>query len=44
MRSSPPVRAPKLQLAVGQSLTGGCWNTKKRYPRSKDEEEAAARW
>ena len=27
MCSSPSVRAPKLQLAVEQLWTGGCWNT-----------------
>ena len=26
MCSSPPVRAPKLQLAIKQPLTEGCWN------------------
>ena len=30
MCSSPPVRAPKLQLAVEQPLMGGCWNTPKK--------------
>ena len=30
MSSSPPVRAPKLQLAVEQPLMGGCWNTPKK--------------
>ena len=29
MLSSPPVRTPKLQLAVEQPLTGGHWNPKK---------------
>ena len=44
MHSSPPVRTPKLQLAVEQPSTGGHWNpTKKRYPMSKDKEEAVAR-
>ena len=43
VHSSPPMRAPKLQLAVEQPLTGGCWNphTKKRYPMTKDKEEAS---
>ena len=30
MSSSPPVRAPKLQVAVEQPLMGGCWNTPKK--------------
>ena len=30
MHSSPPARAPKLQLAVEQPLTGGCWNPPKK--------------
>ena len=30
MHSSPPVRAPKSQLAVKQTLTGGCWNPSKK--------------
>ena len=45
MHSSSPARAPKLQLAIEQPLTGGCWNPpKKRYPLSKDKEEASVRW
>ena len=46
---SPTAKAQKLQLAVEQSSTGGCWNPpkkkkkKKRYHMSKDKEEAAAR-
>jgi len=30
MCSSPPARAPKSQLAVEQTLTGGCWNLSKK--------------
>ena len=45
LHSSPPARVPKLQLAVEQSLTGGCWNApKKRYPMSKDKEAATEKW
>ena len=44
MRLSPPMRAPKLQPAVGQSSTRECWNPpKKRYSMCKDKEEAAVR-
>ena len=32
MRSSPPARAPKLQLAVEQPLTGGSWTHQKTIP------------
>ena len=38
MYSSPPVRAPKLQLAVEQPLTGGHWN-----PPKKDNPHANTR-
>ena len=45
MHSSPPARAPKLQLTAEQLLTGGCWNIpKKRYPTSKDKEDTARQW
>ena len=30
MHSSPPMRAPKLQLAIEQPSTGGCWNPPKK--------------
>ena len=41
MSLSSSVRAPKSQLAAEQPLKGGCWNPpKKRYPMSKDKEEA----
>ena len=30
MHSSSPARAPKLQLAVEQPLTGECWNHQKK--------------
>ena len=41
MHSSPPARAPKLQLAIEQPSTGKHWNPpKKRYPTSKDKGEA----
>ena len=42
MSSSSPARTPKSQLAAEQPLKGGCWNPpkKKRYPMSKDKEEA----
>ena len=36
MYSSPPVRAPKLQLAVAQPSIGGCWNP----PKKKDTPHA----
>ena len=38
MCSSPPARAPKLQLDVEQPLTGGCWNPPKKdtpHPKTK---------
>ena len=38
-----PVKAPELQLAVGQPSTGGPWNSPKKYPMSKDKEAAAVR-
>ena len=41
MHSSPPLRAPKSQLAVEQPSTGGTYQ--KRYPTSKDKEEATAK-
>ena len=37
-------KVSKSQLTVDQSSTGGCWNPPKRYPTSKDKEEAAVRW
>ena len=51
MHSPPPVRAPKLQLAVEQSLTTiRCWippkqntQTKKKYLTFKGKEEATVR-
>lgn len=43
MRSSPPVRIPKLQLTVEQPLTGDAETHQKMIPTSKDKEEAAAR-
>ena len=42
MRSSPPARAPKSQLAVEQPSTLEL--TKKVDPMFKDKEETAARW
>ena len=42
MHSSPPARAPKLQLAVEQPSTLEL--TKKVYLKFKDKEETAARW
>ena len=36
--SSPPVRAPKSQLVVGQPSKGGCWNLPKKdspHPKMK---------
>ena len=41
VRSSPPLRAPKSRLAVEQPSAGGTYQ--KRYPTSKDEEEATAK-
>ena len=35
---SSPARAPKLQLAVGQPLTGGRWNHQKEVPRVQRQE------
>jgi len=47
MCSSPPIRAPKSQPTVEQPLTEGYWNPskkkKKKYPVSKDKEEATTR-
>ena len=47
VHSSPPGRAPKLQLAVEQPSTGGRWKPpkkkKKRYAMPKDKEEASVR-
>ena len=40
MHSSPPVRAPKSQLAVEQPSTGGRWNLPKKdtpYPKAKEK-------
>lgn len=37
MCSSPLERAPKLQLAEEQPLTGGCWNPPKRDPIQGEE-------
>ena len=40
MHSSPPVRAPKSQLAVEQPLSGGCWNPPKKdtpHPKTKEK-------
>ena len=40
MCSSPPARAPKLQLAVEQPLTEGHWNPpKKDIPRPKTKKK-----
>lgn len=39
--SSPPLRAPKSQLAVEQPSAEGTYQ--KRYPMSKDKEEATAK-
>ena len=44
VHSSPPARAPKLQLAVEQPLKGGSWNHQERYPTAKDKGEAATGW
>ena len=38
MRSSPPARAPKSQLAIEQPWTGGHWNLPKKdnpHPKTK---------
>ena len=35
---SPPARAPKLQLALDQSSTGGFWNPQKKIPTFKIKE------
>ena len=45
MHSYPPGTAPKLQLAVQQPSTGGCWNPQKKKKKnmSRDKEEAARR-
>ena len=46
MCSSPPPRAPKLQIAIGQSLTGGHWNLPKKdtpCPKIKKQQEEGRR-
>ena len=46
MCSSPPVRAPKLQLAVEQPLTGGHWNPPKNdtpHPKTKQQPQLEGR-
>ena len=46
MCSSPPARAPKLQLDVEQPLTGGCWNPPKKdtpHPKTKKLQEDGRR-
>ena len=49
MWSSHRARTPKVQPAVKQPWTGGCWNLlknenkKSQYPTSKDKEEAPSR-
>lgn len=43
MWSFPPAKAPKSQLVVEQSSKGGSGTYQKRYPMSKDKEEAAPR-
>ena len=45
VRSSSPVRTPKLQLAAEQPLREGCWvPPKKRYPKCQGKGETPARW
>ena len=46
MHSSPPVRAPKLQLAIEQLSTGGCWNPPKKdslSPKTKKKPQQDGR-
>ena len=46
MCSSPPVTAPKLQLAVEQLSTGECWNWPKKgttYPKAKKAQQDGRR-
>ena len=38
------LRTPKMQLADKKPQKGGCWNSPKRNPASKDKGEAAMRW
>ena len=40
---SPLARAPKLQLVVEQTLTGGLRNPSKKDPMAKDKREATVR-
>ena len=47
MRSSPPARSPKFQLAVEQPSTGGCWNPPKKdipCPKTKKLPQQDGRW
>lgn len=37
MCSSPPERAPKLQLCVERPLTGGCWSSPETVLHFKDK-------
>ena len=46
MCSSPPARAPKVQLAVEQPSTGGCWNLPKKdtsRPQTKKKPQKGSR-
>ena len=46
LRSSPPARTPKLQLAVEQPSTGGCWNLPKKdtsCPKTKKKPQKGSR-
>ena len=44
MHSSPPARAPKLQLTAEQLLTGGCWNIpKKKIPHIQRQSKTRVR-
>ena len=41
---SPPVRAPKLQLAVEQPLIGGHWNQPKKDTHIQIQGKSHVRW
>ena len=44
VRSLPLAGAPASQLTAEPSSTGRHWNSPKKYPTSKDEEEGTMRW
>ena len=44
MHSSPPVRAPKLQLVIEQPSTGGCWNSPKKKKNASHPKTKKSQW